>query len=666
MANPFEDLIPQIQDGSQTPQEAVQGDVSPTPVPPVEAPEQTAPAASNPFQDLVPTKENLGGQSFTPEVPKETISLKETFDRDLDAMAESSADLGEGIYEGIKAAGRKAELLIRDIGESVGIFDEGGAKRRRGAIATATKGHAERSRAFRGGKFIGEFGAEALPATRALKAVGLVGSGIARGIGAGALSGAAFGGLADPGQEGSRLKGAAIGAGLGAGLGGALGGIGRALGTSPQARAHAEQARQLSKEFSVDLSVGQARGHEVTQAVEATLKNIPLIGTRKFFRGQLAQVQRAGQQVVDDLRPTSGSIDEGTVGVRLVNSLQKRLTKVNRIESKLYTKAGKNLDKKIPSFTPNTAKQVAQEEINRLQSGLLPEAQKKMSSTIKLMQNVSDMKAAKFSEVHSARQMLDDILSAAEKKTTQGAITKEQVRSLHKVRQALEGDLERVAGEAGGAGGRAYLRAKQFYINEKLPLNEVNIKKAIVGDKINPEDIVDRFIKPNKPTLAKKLVRNLDKEGRETLEWGILSKAYRKSVDPTKIDGFNPIKFTKEVNKLGKTAGIVFKPKTRKALNGFTKLIRLVEDELKDPSLTARVIAGTSTMVGGGGLLFASQAPLAAGVLGSTFVISKLLTTRVGQKLLVRTSNATANSKFLKDLVTRIVQAGVTDELIAE
>jgi len=215
-----------------------------------------------------------------------------------------------------------------------------------------------------------------------------------------------------------------------------------------------------------------------------------------------------------------------------------------------------------------------------------------------------------------------------------------------------------MAMSSGGNVSKLYKKAKQFYIDKKLPFNYVDLRKAIKPEKLDVDTLVTKFIKPDRPELAKKLISQLDKEGLEALQYGILNNALLKSTDIVK--GLNPQKFVKEVDKLNKVTGKVFSKKVQDTFDGFKNIVKAVEETSRDASLAGRLVPGGGATFGAGGIILGLATGSAAIPVVTTAVvatISKLLTTKAGVKLLTRAKDLDPASLQMRDVLRKLNDA---------
>lgn len=664
--------------GQSTPQSAPQS--------PIEAPQQPiaeAPRVTPRVSDTVP--EDLTDEGDFPK-PGDTSAgeAAASEDRPFGFLPTESEldDFNRGLVAGTKNFGRKVGLFITDVAASLGMAGtrEGQQERReelkriRAEEEAAVKNQGVFNVAKTISGLVPEIALGGGGAAAGARIAGKAGiRGALRVLSGDVAAGAATGAIQETGGEaGERGTNAVIGAALSGGLGSLFRGAGTLIrGGKQAAKTAAEIQRQVPKELAeaVPLSVGQKSGRPLINRFEQFSRAIPGVGTGRFFNKQSKQLQASIDDFVDSITPKTISKESlSETGAALTNSLTRNLSRIDNIERSMYNRV-RTLTKGA-KIKPAKAIAYIDEKVKELDELLGPNVlkdpklAKQFESEIKFREMLKAYKGfddVDFKQLHALRQKIDNDIF----KLTHGANpSKFEKRVLSGLRKSMEDDLETLAANANPKAGRAYQKAKEFYIKHKLPFADPLLRKAESLDRFDADRIMDTFLRPNRPELAKQLVRNLDRQGKEALQFGIVQRAYKKAIDPSTGE-LALKKFSREMTKLGETLGVVLKPQTKKMSDGLIKLTQAILKEERTQSLAGTAI-GSASIVGGGLGVVTGNLGTTLGVGSTLFMLSKLLTSKVGQKLLIRSANLSPKSQMFREITRRLSQVSLIDETLGE
>ena len=194
------------------------------------------------------------------------------------------------------------------------------------------------------------------------------------------------------------------------------------------------------------------------------------------------------------------------------------------------------------------------------------------------------------------------------------------------------------------------------------------LAKQLRGKDLLPEKVMDSFIQANDAGKAKYFYDALDNNGRAAVRWGLVQDAYTKATEKGTLP-FSPAKFATYMKNHQEAAGVFFKGADKWEIDGFTKLMRAIEE-----SGSANAVPHTgkaaifpmlassqaTSLTGAAGALFTGHPALAAGGAAAGVMPTivgklgtKLFTSPAGKKLLLAASSAPAGSKVMNTLVQR-------------
>jgi len=294
-------------------------------------------------------------------------------------------------------------------------------------------------------------------------------------------------------------------------------------------------------------------------------------------------------------------------------------------------------------------------------SSKLPD--QKLLETLQTLRNnlTNQQKPTDFTSARQLRSDLGDII-AESYKGQNALVGAKGVGKLQGVQGALEQDMQEFALGAGGALAKAWKRADSFYKNAVVPFKDKALARALSSD--TPDEIYSQFIRVGRSgsgeDRAIKFYDALDQKGKAAVRYGMLANALDDSAISGK-DTISPARFAASLEKIDPGTGVFFKGDDKKALDGFTNLMRHAErfgQYTENPPTGQRVIPMVS-------LLGAAAWPKLAALIGGMSLAAREATTRPALRdALIRASNAKPGSvemqKLAEEVTRQLPQIGVT------
>ena len=202
-----------------------------------------------------------------------------------------------------------------------------------------------------------------------------------------------------------------------------------------------------------------------------------------------------------------------------------------------------------------------------------------------------------------------------------------------RINQAIEADLEEFATRAGGDILTEFRRANQLFRDGVLPFQKDRTLIRIADT--DTDTVISQFIKRDQPRLAQKLSGNLDQRGQQALKFVVMDDAFRRSLNDA--GEFVPQRFARRLEQLRRVNEVIFDEKEIAELTGFVRLAQAANRAGRDAG-----ILGSGLGVGGlGAAGLARSADAAVGAGTGIGVLSLLLTSGAGRRLLTRANRGT-------------------------
>lgn len=192
--------------------------------------------------------------------------------------------------------------------------------------------------------------------------------------------------------------------------------------------------------------------------------------------------------------------------------------------------------------------------------------------------------------------------------------------------------------------------------------------KQLNGKDLDPEHVMDYFVQAGQAGKAKYFYNGLDDNGRSAVRWGIVRDAYDKATSGGSKT-FSPGTFATEMAKKQEAVGVFFRGEDKWQIDGFTKLMRAIEDSgaagyapKTGKAAILPMIAGGqgSSLLGALGALAHGDpgiATAAAATAATPTLFGRLgknlLTTPAGKRLLLAASNFQPGTKAMNSLLMK-------------
>ena len=507
--------------------------------------------------------------------------------------------------------------------------------------------------------------------TAAARGLGLLGrTAVQSGVGASV-------GAANYAKDGKQRKENIAWGGVGGGageLGGAV--IGKAVTKGRNAikgnlKPEYQAVETLGKKFNVRTSAGDTMRKPIMKKGEKLAENAPVVGMAGFREAQHGEAKAAAGKVTNKLQDALNTTDfkaldtiraKAASGDRNANrvmgivnnadtpdkviqaSLEVRKFREESIASKLYDKAGKEIDK-LPSkvVTPTKSTALLNSKLDELSKSLAPDdiLQKDLQKIHSSFNNPNV--TTDFANMRLLRSQLGDM---AEKYATTGTSpNKSGAKFLGDLRQAVTDDIDNFVATSGSpAVKQAYGRADGYY-KGMMARQDKAYGKAMQSK--TPDEIYNEFVKRGKGDRAANFYNALDQKGQAAVRLKMTDEAINKATNES-TGHFSPAKFAGEFERLSEPYGKVFGGADKAEMDGFVKLMRHVESAgqyMENPP-TGNRVAGL--LMGG---TAAVNLPLALKGAGATALFKTMVTTKAGKNLLMAASKLPEGSKGLANVL---------------
>ena len=288
------------------------------------------------------------------------------------------------------------------------------------------------------------------------------------------------------------------------------------------------------------------------------------------------------------------------------------------------------------------------------------------------------------------RRVLEDLISNTSKSTNLGMLhdarkalaidfnkfTKQSVsQSVYKGFKDLASTLDDIMMKSADdlGVGHDYRIANKFHKDTIMPLMDTGAKETAdalkdvtkypMSASKRIDGLIDKYIKPNKPEVATEFLSTLDDVGRQSVEVQTVNNIVKKATMPTgDIDYLR----LKEGIKLYQTSlGKSFSPETNKMMTGLSKLVDEATQiggmtlDLARVGPTSKIYAG---LAAAGAVTYASSGAMAAGMGLGLLGVSKLISTKIGQDLLIR-AGSEGGKAVGKSIVDAMILQGTLSKM---
>ena len=427
----------------------------------------------------------------------------------------------------------------------------------------------------------------------------------------------------------------------------------------------------LGKKFNVRTSAGDTMRKPIMKKGEKLAENAPVVGMAGFREAQHGEAKAAAGKVTNKLQDALNTTDfkaldtiraKAASGDRNANrvmgivnnadtpdkviqaSLEVRKFREESIASKLYDKAGKEIDK-LPNkvVAPTKSTSLLGSKLDELSKSLAPDdiLQKDLQKIQTAFNNPNV--TTDFANMRLLRSQLGDM---AEKYANTGTNpNKSGAKFLGDLRQAVTDDIDNFVATSGSpAVKQAYGRADGYY-KGMMARQDKAYGKAMQSK--TPDEIYNEFVKRGKGDRAANFYNALDQKGQAAVRLKMTDEAINKATNES-TGHFSPAKFAGEFERLSEPYGKVFSGADKAEMDGFVKLMRHVESAgqyMENPP-TGNRVAGL--LMGG---TAAVNLPLALKGAGATALFKTMVTTKAGKNLLMAASKLPEGSKGLANVL---------------
>jgi len=428
----------------------------------------------------------------------------------------------------------------------------------------------------------------------------------------------------------------------------------------------------LSKTHDVPLTAGEASGSAGLKSLETQLERVPVVGTRGFREMQSSKLADAANNLVERFAPENMTDIPDQIQTSMLKTLQEGKDVINRIQGRIDREVAQNVTEPIlpGNLRGATVKLLDQfpDIFDRLPSTTLKSKLEALAEgTASKTESVGVLDAQGspikrtveptmgFKDAMNLRELLNDYLSRAYKSA--GAVGNREIYQLSELKRGLDADIN-TWGETSSNSKVVDLfkQRNAEYIKKVVPFKEATVKNA-TGSAFDTDLMLKKFIQPDRPQLARKLMGALDEEGQGLVRYAVLKKALDAGQDAKPGVPFSPAKFAREIERLGPTIEAVFPGADKQLIQGFSKLSRVAEragQYAESPPTGLRAAdTGISLGIGAGAV---AHPLLTAGGLGTAKALSSLLTTELGKKILLKASGAPETSSRWAGILDEVNQ----------
>lgn len=482
-------------------------------------------------------------------------------------------------------------------------------------------------------------------------------------------------GLEDPGTLGDVLSVATPGI---FGLRGVVRGLRQAPGPNiPMVPRGREQMAAEAQAAGVPLSYGEMTNQPLVKRAETALEQVPFVGTSGARRRQqeavtqaataeatwlreqmvqtpwrgLAEVQQAAQQgnrqaqqVLDDLNRA------GEDWPRIVQaSGNLRAYRARQVANRLYNRV-EQLTQGMGYIEPARSTQVLDTVIQELDTAVVPDP-----GTQRLFEQMRERLLAQPRTYQQMRQFDSDVGDMVRDyyQGTNAVVGAKGVGSVTRLRAAIREDMDTFALQSGVPEVQeAVRRANRFYQRTVIPYEDKALAQALASE--TPDEIYRAFIQRGHRDRAQNFYTALDQRGRAAVQYGMVSEAMEKAMQPT-TGLFSPAKFAGELERIREARGVFFRGQDAWQLDGLTRVMRAAERAgqfAENPPTGQRVIPWL--ILGGAGAGAAMAPGALAGTAAATRGLSWLLTSPAGSRLLLRAHRVGQETLAMQNILREI------------
>jgi hypothetical protein len=383
----------------------------------------------------------------------------------------------------------------------------------------------------------------------------------------------------------------------------------------------------LSQRFNVPLTAGEVTNSPLLQRGETLLERAPFSGMTTFRKNQAQALQKAGTDLTNQFNP---NVEDPASYIQ--EAAQNLLAKNKQQAANLYDKV-QTLASKTGNV-PMTNTQAAAKNAVGMFGG--NEDVLTGPSWLGRVGKFADIQPRSFEQARRLR-------SAVQASARDAQFGSQESNAWNQIQGALEKDMQEHALAQGGELGKAYTDAQNYYRENVVPFKAITQLRNLASGKLDTDTLLNTFVKNDRPQLAQKLMDNLPPEGQQALKYSILNRAMQKATLSGERSGagFSPARFAQQIENLGMTKNAIFTPDELQMVNGYSKLARVAQRAgyfAENPPTGNRWV--DMTMGAGEAALALHNPALAVGAIAGTNGLTKLMTSPMGQKILLRAAKS--------------------------
>ena len=406
----------------------------------------------------------------------------------------------------------------------------------------------------------------------------------------------------------------------------------------------------LSKTHDVPLTAGEESGSVGLKNLETQLERVPF-GTRGFREMQSSKLATAANNFIDRFAPGNTTDIPDQIQMSMLKTLKAGKDSINSIQSQINKEVTMNVTEPIApeNLRVSTVKLLDQfpDIFDRLPSTPLKSKLTAIAEGASDGEKTSPILDAQGQPVRQTvpaelpwdqammlREQLNDYLGRAYK--SGGAVGNKEIYQLSELKRGLDADINSWGRNSSNSKVVDLFKQRNAeYIKKVVPFKDAVVRTA-TGTAFDTDLIYKKFIQPDRPQLARKLMGSLDEEGKGLVRYSVLKKALESGQEAKPGVPFSPAKFAREIERLGPTIDAIFSDQDKQMVQGFARLTRVAERAghyAENPPTGIRANDTGITVGLAGGVL----APFAtAGALAVTKLMSSLLTSAIGKKILLK------------------------------
>ncbi|MBE16511.1 MAG: putative DNA transfer protein [Prokaryotic dsDNA virus sp.] len=548
-----------------------------------------------------------------------------------------------GAGKGLTDFGRGVATLAADIFGSTNPALRQKADQLRAKGKASVDDLAELKKEFPVSTTVGQVLGEAAPAIIPASGAGALATAGGRILG-GALLGGAESGILEAGRGGDAAD---IGAqaGIGAALGGGIGTIGEGLGKAIKGFTGAipkKEAAILAQADQLNIPVKTTDILPPDTAIgklsQSAAEKIPVFGTAAARRAQAEARAQAVPQIAGMFNP-----------VRPMDAAEDIANSLSSSAKKTLKAAGKRIGAYRGSIGEVPIDGTVS-KIDEVIEGLQRKGVVTDPTAIKELEKFRDT-------LQEAPQTFDMLMTNRTRfrdiKETFTTAQRSQLpkfinTQLDDINRAMTDDLSAAVEKFGGERElKRWQAANSIYQQEAERLTKTRLKGVLDKAELRPEDALGLLFS-TKRSEVKALYNALNSDGRAKARSAIIGRAMEKMGDDV-----SPSKFVKELGKMKDQLDVVFKPRERRELIGFKKLIEATQQAENATIATPTGMQNIPFIMGGA---VGTQPMITIPTLFSAGMSARFYESKAVRNLLLRLSNEAVGTPKYQQIISQLTQ----------